>query len=97
MRYLLFVARELREWMAQLGFRNVDEMIGQVQCLDVGKAVNHWKQKGLDFSEILHKPDVPHALYNCEKQRLEAGAARRARHEAARARAARRSSAASPW
>jgi glutamate synthase (ferredoxin) len=37
----------------------------------VGKAVNHWKQKGLDFSEILHKPDVPHALYNCEKQRLE--------------------------
>jgi len=70
-RYLLFVARELREWMAQLGFRTVDEMIGQVQCLDVGKAVDHWKQKGLDFSEILYKPDVPHALYNCEKQRLE--------------------------
>jgi glutamate synthase (NADPH/NADH) large chain len=68
---LLFVARELREWMAQLGFRTVDEMIGQVQCLDVGKAVDHWKQKGLDFSEILYKPDVPHALYNCEKQRLE--------------------------
>jgi glutamate synthase (ferredoxin) len=70
-RYLLFVARDLREWMAQLGFRTVDEMIGQAQCLDVATAVNHWKQKGLDFSEILHKPDVPHALYNCEKQRLE--------------------------
>jgi glutamate synthase (NADPH) large chain len=70
-RYLLFVARDLREWMAQLGFRTVDEMIGQVQCLDVATAVNHWKQKGLDFSQILHKPDVPHALYNCEKQRLE--------------------------
>src|SRR5262245_48044574 len=70
MRYLLFVARELREYMAQLGFRTVDEMIGQAQCLDVDKAVNHWKQKGLDFSEILFKPDVPHALYNCEKQAL---------------------------
>jgi glutamate synthase domain-containing protein 2/glutamate synthase domain-containing protein 1/glutamate synthase domain-containing protein 3 len=69
-RYLLFVARDMREWMAQLGFRTVDEMIGQVQCLDVGTALNHWKQKGLDFSEILHKPEVPHALYNCEKQRL---------------------------
>jgi glutamate synthase domain-containing protein 2/glutamate synthase domain-containing protein 1/glutamate synthase domain-containing protein 3 len=70
-RYLLFVASELREYMAQLGFRSVDEMIGQVQCLDADKALNHWKQKGLDFSGILFKPDVPHALYNCEKQRLE--------------------------
>jgi glutamate synthase (NADPH/NADH) large chain len=42
-----------------------------VQCLDADKAVNHWKQRGLDFSEVLYKPDVPHALYNCEKQRLE--------------------------
>jgi glutamate synthase (ferredoxin) len=71
MRYLLFVGEEVREWMAKLGFRKVDEMIGQVQCLDAARAVSHWKQKGLDFSEILHRPDVPHALYNCEKQRLE--------------------------
>jgi glutamate synthase domain-containing protein 2/glutamate synthase domain-containing protein 3 len=70
-RYLLFVAQEAREWMAKLGFRTLDEMIGQVQCLDVEKAVSHWKRKGLDFSEILHKPDVPHALYNCESQTLE--------------------------
>jgi glutamate synthase domain-containing protein 2/glutamate synthase domain-containing protein 3 len=70
-RYLLFVARELREWMAQLGFRSVDEMIGQVQCLEVDRAVNHWKQKGLDFSEVLYKPDVPHALYHCQPQRLD--------------------------
>jgi glutamate synthase domain-containing protein 2/glutamate synthase domain-containing protein 3 len=71
MRYLLFVAEEVREWMAKLGFRRVDEMIGQVQCLDSERAVSHWKQKGLDFSDILHKPDVPYALFNCEKQRLE--------------------------
>ncbi len=71
MRYLLFVAEEVREWMAKLGFRRVDEMIGQVQCLDAERAVSHWKQKGLDFSDILHKPDVPYALFNCEKQRLE--------------------------
>jgi glutamate synthase domain-containing protein 2/glutamate synthase domain-containing protein 1/glutamate synthase domain-containing protein 3 len=71
MRYLLFVARDVRQWMARLGFRTLDEMIGQVQCLEVEKAVSHWKQQGLDFSEILHKPDVPHALYNCDKQRLE--------------------------
>jgi glutamate synthase domain-containing protein 2/glutamate synthase domain-containing protein 1/glutamate synthase domain-containing protein 3 len=70
MRYLLFVAEEVREWMAKLGFRRVDEMIGQVQCLDAERAASHWKQKGLDFSEILHRPDVPHALYNDEKQRL---------------------------
>jgi glutamate synthase domain-containing protein 2/glutamate synthase domain-containing protein 1/glutamate synthase domain-containing protein 3 len=69
-RYLLFVARDLRERMAELGFRSVDEMIGQAQCLDAAKALHHWKQKGLDFSEILHKPDVEHALYNCEGQGL---------------------------
>jgi glutamate synthase (ferredoxin) len=45
-------------------------MIGQVQCLDVEAAVSHWKRKGLDFSEILYKPDVPHAVYNCERQAL---------------------------
>jgi glutamate synthase (ferredoxin) len=69
-RYLLFVAQEVRQWMAQLGFRKLDDMIGQVQCLDVEAAVSHWKRKGLDFSEILYKPDVPHAVYNCESQAL---------------------------
>jgi glutamate synthase domain-containing protein 2/glutamate synthase domain-containing protein 1/glutamate synthase domain-containing protein 3 len=69
-RYLLFVAQEARELMAELGFRKLDDMIGQVQCLDVDQAVSHWKRKGLDFSEILHKPETPNALYNCEKQAL---------------------------
>ncbi len=45
--------------MAQLGFRTVDEMIGRVERLNFRKAVDHWKAKGLDFSAILHQPDVP--------------------------------------
>jgi len=68
--YLLWVAEEVRESMAALGFRKLDDMIGRVDFLDVGAAENHWKQKGLDFSEVFHRPDVPHAIYNCEGQRL---------------------------
>jgi glutamate synthase domain-containing protein 2/glutamate synthase domain-containing protein 3 len=69
-RYLLFVAEELREYMAKLGFRKLDEMIGQSDRLDVEAAVGHWKVAGLDFSDLLHKPDVPHAIYNRESQSL---------------------------
>ena len=68
--YLLWIAEEVREIMAGLGFRGVDDMIGRVECLDVEPAVNHWKQKGLDFSQLLYRPDVPHAIYNREPQRL---------------------------
>jgi len=70
-RYMLFVAEEAREYMAKLGFRTVDEMIGRVERLDVDGAVSHWKAKGLDFSELLYKPDVPHAIRHCQKQSLE--------------------------
>ncbi|MEE9275351.1 MAG: glutamate synthase large subunit [bacterium] len=55
--YFRFVAEEVREYMARLGFRTMDEMIGRVERLDVRKAIDHWKAKGLDFSAILHKPD----------------------------------------
>jgi glutamate synthase domain-containing protein 2/glutamate synthase domain-containing protein 3 len=68
--YFLWIAQELREIMAELGFRRVDDMVGRVEFLDVAKAVNHWKQKGLDFSELLQRPDVPHAIYNSGRQTL---------------------------
>ena len=68
--YLLWIAEEVREIMAGLGFRNMNEMIGQTDCLDVEPAVNHWKQKGLDFSQLLHRPDVPHDIYNTGGQTL---------------------------
>jgi glutamate synthase domain-containing protein 2/glutamate synthase domain-containing protein 1/glutamate synthase domain-containing protein 3 len=70
-RYLFFVAEEVRELMAKLGFRTLDEMIGRVDRLTADTAVSHWKAKGLDLSGLLHKPDVPHAIRHCEKQRLE--------------------------
>jgi glutamate synthase domain-containing protein 2/glutamate synthase domain-containing protein 3 len=56
-RFFRFVAQELREYMAELGFRTVDEMVGRVDRLEVRTAVEHWKAKGLDFSAILLPPD----------------------------------------
>ncbi len=54
--FFRFVAQELREIMAELGFRTVDEMIGRVDMLDVQPAIDHWKARGLDFSQILWQP-----------------------------------------
>ena len=56
--YFRFVAEEVRELMAELGFRTLDEMIGRADRLDVDAAVEHWKARGLDLSSILHQPDV---------------------------------------
>ncbi|KQC33317.1 glutamate synthase [Nonlabens sp. YIK11] len=68
--YMYFIAQELREIMAQLGFRTVDEMVGQVGKLDRNKAIDFYKTRGIDLSPILHKIDVPAGtkLYNTEKQ-----------------------------
>jgi glutamate synthase (NADPH/NADH) large chain len=54
--YLFFIAEEVRELMAEMGFRKFDELVGQMQMLDKTEAVNHWKAKGLDFSKLFHKP-----------------------------------------
>ncbi|GAB4366249.1 MAG: glutamate synthase large subunit [Deltaproteobacteria bacterium] len=54
--FFRFIAQELREYMAQLGFRTVDEMVGRVDRLEVEPAIDHWKAKGLDFSSILLPP-----------------------------------------
>ncbi|MDZ7621366.1 MAG: FMN-binding glutamate synthase family protein [Candidatus Competibacteraceae bacterium] len=48
--FFLFVAEEVREWMAQLGFRTFDEMIGRADRLDMRRAIHHWKARGLDFA-----------------------------------------------
>ncbi len=57
--FFFFVAEELREIMAQLGFRTVDEMIGRVDMLEPRKAVDHWKAKHIDLSFLLHHPPAP--------------------------------------
>jgi glutamate synthase (NADPH/NADH) large chain len=68
--YFFFVAEEVRRIMAQLGFRKFDEMIGQMDRLDMRKAINHWKARGLDFTRILTKPEAGEgvAIYNTESQ-----------------------------
>jgi glutamate synthase (ferredoxin) len=56
--FMRFIAEEMRELMASLGFRTVEEMVGRVDRLEPRKAVEHWKARGLDFSNILYQPDA---------------------------------------
>ena len=57
--YFFFVAEEVRELMASLGVRKLDELIGRADLLDMKKGIEHWKAKGLDFSRIFHMPNMP--------------------------------------
>ncbi|MCP3661614.1 MAG: glutamate synthase large subunit [Gammaproteobacteria bacterium] len=67
--YFFFVAEEVRQLMAKLGFRTMSEMVGQMERLDMRKAISHWKAGGLDYSRILTKPDAEgQPVYNCEVQ-----------------------------
>ena len=68
--YFFFVAEHLREIMAQLGFHTINEMVGRVDRLETRKVIDHWKARGLDFSNLLHKPEVPEgvATYHCQSQ-----------------------------
>ncbi len=68
--YFFFVAEEIRELMAKLGYRSFDDMIGQSQHLNMRRAIGHWKAHGLDYSRILHKPEAGPdiALYKTEAQ-----------------------------
>ncbi|GAB2447490.1 glutamate synthase large subunit [Nocardioides hungaricus] len=66
-----YVAEEVRELLAGLGFRSLDEAIGQVASLDATRAVDHWKAAGLDLAPILHQPDrdaFPEQDLHCTKQ-----------------------------
>ena len=56
--FFRFIAEEVREYMAQMGFRTFEEMIGRVDCLGTREAVDHWKAQGLDLAPILARPDV---------------------------------------
>ncbi|WP_433833836.1 glutamate synthase large subunit [Actinoplanes sp. CA-015351] len=57
--FFMFLAEEVREILAELGFRTIDEAIGQAEILDVVKAVDHWKAKGLDLAPVLYVPELP--------------------------------------
>ena len=68
--FFFFVAEEVRELMAGMGYRRFDEMIGQMQMLDQSRVIAHWKAKGLDFSKLFYKPQAPAGvkIFKCEKQ-----------------------------
>jgi glutamate synthase (NADPH/NADH) large chain len=72
--YFFFIAEEVRQLLSKLGFRTINEAIGQMDRIETRKAIAHWKAQGLDFTHILTKPEVasfddkPVALYNCESQ-----------------------------
>ena len=63
-----YIAEEVREILAQLGFRTLEEAIGHVEFLDTRKAVDHWKASGLNLEPLLVRPDVDSALHNTVKQ-----------------------------
>src|SRR5262249_41956518 len=68
--FFFFVAEEVRELMAQMGFRTFAEMVGQMQMLDKRQVIEHWKAKGLDFSRLFFKPEAPAgvSIHNNETQ-----------------------------
>ncbi|MCL9659386.1 glutamate synthase large subunit [Paenibacillus hunanensis] len=68
--FMKFVAQDLREIMAELGFRTVKEMVGRLDCLDATAADVHWKKKGLDLSVLLHQPQLPEGSerFNVQQQ-----------------------------
>ena len=68
--YFFFVAEEVRENMARMGFHKFSDMIGQTEYLDKQQAIEHWKARGLDFTKLFHKPEMPDdvAIWNSERQ-----------------------------
>ena len=71
--FFTFVAEELREIMAEMGFRRVEEMVGRSDRLDVTDAVEHWKAMGLDFTRIFYKPQVPERVATHKVQEQDHG------------------------
>ncbi|WP_040952126.1 glutamate synthase large subunit [Gorillibacterium massiliense] len=59
---MTFIAQEVREYMAELGFRTIEEMVGRTDVLEPKKAVSHWKAKGIDLSPLLYQPEVDESV-----------------------------------
>ncbi len=60
--FMRYIAQEMREIMAEIGFRTINEMVGRTDMLETCDAANHWKRKGIDLSELLFQPDVPETV-----------------------------------
>lgn len=59
MNFFEFIAEEVREILAELGFRTIEEAVGHAEHLDVERAVTHWKAQGLDLSPLFYVPELP--------------------------------------
>jgi glutamate synthase domain-containing protein 2/glutamate synthase domain-containing protein 1/glutamate synthase domain-containing protein 3 len=66
--FFTFLAEEVREHMAQLGFRRIDEMVGRSDLLEMNDAIRFWKARGLDFGNIFHRPATGHPVRCVDKQ-----------------------------
>ena len=68
--FFFFIAEEVRQIMAQLGIRKFDDLIGRTDLLDMKKGIEHWKARGLDFSRLFARPQVPAEVprFHCEAQ-----------------------------
>lgn len=71
--FMRFVAEDVREIMAELGFRTIQEMVGRTDCLDANHAANHWKKKGVDLSVLLHVSDLAAGSERVRTQRQNHG------------------------
>ena len=79
--YFFFVAEEVREWMARLGVRKFEELIGRTEFLDVRRGVEHWKAKGLDFSKLFYKPAMAPGVPIRQEETQDHGLAKALDHE----------------
>ncbi|MGA8147538.1 MAG: glutamate synthase large subunit [Gallionellaceae bacterium] len=66
--FFFFIAEEVREYMAQMGIRKFDDLIGRSDLLDMRHGIAHWKAAGLDFSRIFHQPDAPAEVARCHAE-----------------------------
>ena len=73
--FFRFIAEEVRELMAMLGFRTLDEMVGRAECLDFRPATDHWKAKGIDLSQLLVVPELPDGVARRAVRQQDAGLA----------------------
>ena len=79
--FFKFIAQQVRELMAELGFRTIDEMIGRADCLDIDAAVDQWKASGLDLAPLLQVPDLPASVARRKVREQDHGLERAFDHE----------------
>jgi len=78
--FFFFVAEEVREYMAMLGFRTFSEMVGRSDCLEMKQGIEHWKTKGLDFSRLFYQPNEPASVARSWSEKQDHGLERALDH-----------------